>query len=270
MNEGVKKDQEKLRLDLIPDTTIDGLGRVLTFGANKYGDRNWENGIKWSRIIGALERHLNAIKRREDIDPESGLLHSEHVLANASFLNHYFHTYPEGDDRPDKAIKHRQLGLDIDGVLANFLKGFKKKFPDIVDKNNWVQGNGFQEKIATLSDDFWLSLEPLVDPSDLLVEPMCYITKREYCSQKAVEQWLKNNGFPTAPVHMITGSQLKSEIAKSVGVEVFVDDNIHNYTDLNNNGILCFLMHQPHNAKHDVGYKRIYNLRELVTRFRLF
>ena len=271
INNGIKFDQTKQRLDLIPDTLTTALGHVMTYGAGKYSDRNWEKGMAWSRVIGALKRHLNAIERREDIDQESGLLHIEHVLANAAFLNHFYSTYPEGDDRPPKSIRIRKLGLDIDGVIANFLKAFKNAFPGEVDDIHWTQSPVIDDHINALSDDFWLSLPTLVKPEEIPIEPVCYITRRSIsCKPEIAVEWLQRNGFPLAPVIFATKDKPKYIIAKEMGVDVFVDDKYSNYVELNNNGVLCFLMDQPHNRKFDVGYKRIFNLQELNTRFRLF
>lgn len=58
MNESVKKDENKIRMDLIPSEFMFALGEILTFGAQKYEDRNWERGMKWGRVFSALQRHL--------------------------------------------------------------------------------------------------------------------------------------------------------------------------------------------------------------------
>jgi len=104
MNKGRKDDQEKNRLDFIPPAATEGIGKVLTFGAKKYAPYNWAKGIAYSRIIGAIKRHLLAIEKGEDVDPESGLLHIHHIACNAAFLQTYM-TYPERykefDDRYD-------------------------------------------------------------------------------------------------------------------------------------------------------------------------
>lgn len=84
--EGRKDDNGKRRLDLIPPEAIHALGDVLTFGARKYADRNWEQGFAWGRSIAALQRHLYAWMGGEDCDPETGLSHMAHVLCNAAFL----------------------------------------------------------------------------------------------------------------------------------------------------------------------------------------
>lgn len=56
--EGRKDDKEKPRFDLIPPEPIFALAQILTFGAEKYSDRNWEKGMSWGRVFAALMRHL--------------------------------------------------------------------------------------------------------------------------------------------------------------------------------------------------------------------
>ena len=88
-DQGTKFDQDKLRLDLVPPEVITALGTILTFGANKYGDRNWEKGIDLGRVYGALQRHLNAYWSGELIDPETGKSHLWHAACNIAFLITY-------------------------------------------------------------------------------------------------------------------------------------------------------------------------------------
>lgn len=95
MEVGNKFDSDKNRLELISPFAEWGLGLVLTHGAKKYAPRNWEKGINFSRVIGAIKRHLNAIERGEDLDPESGMPHADHLFAEAMFLSHFFHLYEQ-------------------------------------------------------------------------------------------------------------------------------------------------------------------------------
>ena len=83
---GTKNDSGKLRMDLIPPEATIALAEVLTMGANKYDDHNWREGIKYSRIVAALKRHLTAWEAGEIYDSESKLNHIAHVLCNAAFL----------------------------------------------------------------------------------------------------------------------------------------------------------------------------------------
>jgi len=83
--DGVKYDSGKLRMELIPPEAIEALAEVITYGANKYSDDNWKKVSK-DRYIGALMRHLNAYRKGELYDDESGLTHMAHILTNAAFL----------------------------------------------------------------------------------------------------------------------------------------------------------------------------------------
>ena len=91
----------KIRTDLIPPEAIRGTARVLTYGAKKYDDRNWERGLDYSRIYGALLRHILAWWEGEDLDPESGLNHLHHVGCCAMFLQTFVERGMNWcDDRP--------------------------------------------------------------------------------------------------------------------------------------------------------------------------
>jgi len=87
--EGKKFDDDKVRMELLPPEAIEGTAKVLTFGAKKYEDRNWEKGIKYSRVFGALMRHMWAWWRGENLDPETGLSHLHHAGCCIMFLQTY-------------------------------------------------------------------------------------------------------------------------------------------------------------------------------------
>jgi len=84
-----KDDADKVRMELIPPELMIAVGDILTSGAQKYSDRNWEQGMKWSRVYGAMLRHQNAWWAGEDKDPESGRSHLWHVATCAAFLLTY-------------------------------------------------------------------------------------------------------------------------------------------------------------------------------------
>lgn len=87
--EGKKLDQSKLRYDLLCPAAQAGLVKVLTLGAEKYTDRNWEAGILYSRVFAAAMRHLWAWWGGQDNDPETGESHLDHAAANIHFLSAY-------------------------------------------------------------------------------------------------------------------------------------------------------------------------------------
>jgi len=84
---GLKYDQEKLRWDLLPIEVIEEVVKVLTMGAKKYKDNNWqlvENGNE--RYYAAAMRHITEWRKGNKIDEESGLNHLSHAMCNLVFL----------------------------------------------------------------------------------------------------------------------------------------------------------------------------------------
>ncbi len=103
LKEGTKHDEGKTRYDLWSPYALDETARVLTLGAQKYEAYNWSKGIKYSRVFGALLRHLWAWYRGERYDDEWGLNHLAHAMCCLMFLLHYdlnSEKYTDYDDRP--------------------------------------------------------------------------------------------------------------------------------------------------------------------------
>jgi hypothetical protein len=98
--EGVKNDSGKLPVDLLPVDALEEIAKVLQFGAEKYEPRNWEKGMKWSRIYAACIRHLWAWFRGEDQDQETGITHLAHSGCCVLFLISYHLRQVGEDDRP--------------------------------------------------------------------------------------------------------------------------------------------------------------------------
>lgn len=102
--EGRKDDSQKLRHDLLSVPVLEEVSKVLTFGASKYGDRNWEAGISFSRVYAACLRHLFSWWSREPRDKETNLNHLAHAICCLMFLLQYEQfssKYKSFDDRPE-------------------------------------------------------------------------------------------------------------------------------------------------------------------------
>ncbi len=99
MEEGLKKDEGKLRYDLVPPYPLEELVKIYTVGSIKYGDRNWEKGIKFSRIFAAVMRHLWKFWSGEDNDQEDNLPHLSHAAWGCLTLLHYNVYNRKMDDR---------------------------------------------------------------------------------------------------------------------------------------------------------------------------
>lgn len=84
---GVKYDSEKPRFDLIPPAAEELLAKVLTYGAKKYAPNNWkyvDNANE--RYIAAALRHINAHRKGEYNDDETGEPHLAHAMCCLAFL----------------------------------------------------------------------------------------------------------------------------------------------------------------------------------------
>ena len=125
---------EKLPWDLLPFRATEGMLRVLLYGQRKYtvcgdcgakvyenpklngdpprndcpkcksenivtGAHNWRKGFFWTRLVAAAYRHLTAIATKEDIDPDSGLPHADHLMCMVAFLSEHQKLDYGKDDR---------------------------------------------------------------------------------------------------------------------------------------------------------------------------
>lgn len=102
---GVKHDSGKLPYHLISPWILRALAVILGFGAKKYSARNWEQGMDWSRVFGALQRHTWAWWEGENVDPETGESHLWHAACCIMFLVDYEARGVGKDDRPNTPIK---------------------------------------------------------------------------------------------------------------------------------------------------------------------
>ena len=261
--EGLRFNEGKLRYDLMHPKATEGLVKVLTRGSQKYADRNWEKGMKWGNVLASLKRHLAAIESGEDYDVETGELHADHLQCNAHFLSAYYSIYPEGDDRPNTFFDKR-VGLDIDGVLADFNKAVKTKYNIENKPTAWYYSYTFDSKLWNElkgDKDFWLNIEPYFDGASIPFEPVYYVTHRPV-PKEWVEEWLEKHHFPCVPVIVTNGS--KVDAIKELNLDIFVDDKYDNFKELNNNGIFTYLYTQPWNERYNVGHKRIKSLKDII------
>ena len=96
---GIKYDEDKPPMALLDSEYLEGVSKVLAFGAKKYAAHNWRNGINYSRLISAAYRHLSAINKGENIDPETGESHAYHLGCCTMFLASMMNHRPDLDDR---------------------------------------------------------------------------------------------------------------------------------------------------------------------------
>lgn len=86
---GLRYDEGKTRVDLIPADALLEVGKVYLMGSSKYAERNWERGMKYSKVLGPMLRHLYKWMMGADRDEESKELHLSHVAFGALALLAY-------------------------------------------------------------------------------------------------------------------------------------------------------------------------------------
>jgi len=165
-------------------------------------------------------------------------------------------------------MNSHNIGLDIDGVLADFRTAWLEYYPDLPPQPGVYH---FDDKImqrftdmreADVLNDFFLKLKPLLKPEDIPFEPKCYVTARPVPTEIS-EQWLAMHGFPKKKVITVPLRSTKVEVMENAGIEIFIDDLYDNFKDLNDAGILTYLFSAPWNIKYDVGDMRLNSLSEL-------
>ena len=83
---------KKLDWSLLPLVLLEGAIRVMMKGHQKQGryPLSWlsgKRGYTYSQVFNSMIRHINKIwYEKEDIDPETGELHADHLLCNAIML----------------------------------------------------------------------------------------------------------------------------------------------------------------------------------------
>lgn len=105
---GGMKGSKLAKFSMIPPDVLNELAEHYGKGEAKYpsdpetGEPNWQKGYNWRLSVDALERHLNAWKRGEDFDPETGSSHLIAVMWHAAALR-WFQNHGRGRDYRDMA-----------------------------------------------------------------------------------------------------------------------------------------------------------------------
>ena len=146
-----------------------------------------------------------------------------------------------------------RIGLDIDNTLAGFDEAYITRFKRWPNKDWAITRN--VEHILIKERNFWLDLPVLRRPD---------FTPKLYCSARVnnkrwTKKYLKDNDFPNAPLFQVPGYKLSKARVLKGRVDVFIEDSIKNFKDLNSKGIPCLLIDTPRNQEWGpIG--RIYNL----------
>ncbi len=171
-----------------------------------------------------------------------------------------------------------RVGLDVDGVLADFNQGLftraetlglRHHFPATSEEvYRWDYGVSkevFSKCFEGIKycPKFWAELSPMPDLVLPLPFEVCgYVTNR-FVDSWLTEAWLESHGLPDAPVYTVDNPLDKLHALRELDVDCFVDDRAETVAHLNDEGVLTYVLDRPWNRSLDSRYPRIYSLQEL-------
>lgn len=166
-----------------------------------------------------------------------------------------------------------KLGIDIDGVLADFVQGFTKKVATLgykVDASSWglgltdsQQNEGW--KLIDQDPDFWYDLAVIEWPRWHHADVVYYITKRRVPPGRPVEHdaaaWLCKH-IDERPFVISTGR--KGDVCNALEIDAFIDDKPENCQDVIDKSprTQVFLRNQPWNQ--DSKIQRVNSVGEFL------
>ena len=83
LEETKKFDDLKPRISIVPQLALMEVIKGFEYGAKKYGEFNYSNGLQIRRYIDASWRHTNQFLMGEDVDKEAQVHHLALVACNA-------------------------------------------------------------------------------------------------------------------------------------------------------------------------------------------
>lgn len=179
-----------------------------------------------------------------------------------------------------------RVGVDVDGVLANFNEAFIDRVVRITGRDlfperpfdipcwNYPEFYGYtkEENDAVWNSietdgSFWESLPAYPDTADAIEyllsrsrwcgDDIYFVTSRPGINAKQqTEHWLLWHGY-SRPTVLISGA--KGLCARALKLDVYIDDRWENTVDTAKQNTRTFLMHRPWNATHiaeDFGITR--------------
>lgn len=153
-----------------------------------------------------------------------------------------------------------RVGSDIDEVLADFMGAYLKRFG--APKNDLE----ITKNVYKLRNDkqFWETL-PVLQKMNFI--PALYCTKR-ISSKTWTKNWMAANGIPSRPIYQRHYQRAAKSTLIKGRCDVFIDDSISNFHEINSAGIPCLLMDTPHNRHFETKY-RIYSMdiNEIKTKY---
>lgn len=147
-----------------------------------------------------------------------------------------------------------KIGLDLDDTLNIWYSEYIKRF-GLPKTDSEITRN--VQRVLIRDRQWWINL-PVKNRINFI--PELYCTKR-VCNKDYSKTWLRNNGYPDRPVYQVLYQRANKAKYIKGKVDVFVDDSVSNFIQMNLAGVPCLLIASEGNEKWG-PYGKIYSLDE--------
>ena len=163
----------------------------------------------------------------------------------------------------------KRLGIDLDGVCADFVGAFFKISnpmfgTDYTIQTDWDFTQYTKEQVSAVweiikrTKDFWQTLRPLEGTGLLASRPKnveyVFITSRIPTLGHGVReqscQWLRDAFHITFPFVIVADTpEQKIPLVKALGIQVFVDDKVSTVHEMHEAGLKSYVRLQAYNCQ---------------------
>mgnify|MGYP006375579759 FL=1 len=145
-----------------------------------------------------------------------------------------------------------RIGLDLDDTLNEFMNPYLKRFG--YPKSDGEITKNVQQ-VLIKDREWWVNL-PVKNKINFI--PELYCTQR-VCNKDYSKSWLKNNGYRSKPVYQVLCQRANKARYIKGKVDIFIDDSVSNFIQMNLAGLPCLLIASESNEKWG-SYGKIYSL----------
>ncbi len=185
-------------------------------------------------------------------------------------------------------MKKLNICVDIDGTMTEpfyWLKAANAWFKTNVQPEDvkeydihhvlGIKRRDYLDFYNTMGEALHLNALPRPNASSVLHRlaqhhNIYYVTAREARMENVSKQWFEENGMPEAPLFLL-GSHHKSEMAKQLKCDLFIEDRYENALELVMSGTPVLLMDCTYNRFHTIlNIERIFDWNEAERKINLF
>ena len=179
-----------------------------------------------------------------------------------------------------------KIGIDVDGVLADFVRAYQPLFVSVTGRDlfhpgdidnppvwEWPTLRGYLHEetrevwnVILKDETFWFNLQPFAENCMAIMEffhtgqadlhDVYFITSRPGVDTKfQTEQWLMTHPRVIDSTVLIAAHRTKGILAKALQLDCYIDDNYDNCVDVVRESptTRCYLLHRSYNNGTDIN-----------------